>query len=77
MAMSEVAMLCHLPERFCDCVINAGGGVVGKVTNWPFSKVPDCVYQTLVALSNQVQHGNARGGVFLCNAQDLGKVTLN
>jgi hypothetical protein len=26
---------------------------------------------------NQVQHGSARGGVFLCNAHDLGKVSLN
>ena len=60
-----------------DCVINASGGVVGKVTDWALSKAPDGVHQSDVAFLNQIQHGNARGGVFLCNAHDLGKVTLN
>ena len=65
-------------ESLFDCIVNAGGGVVGKVTNWLFSKAPDGVHQPDVAFLNQVQHGNARGGeMFLGNAHDLGKVTFN
>jgi len=65
------------PESLLNCVINASGGVVGKITDWAFSKAPESVHQADVALLNQVQHGSARGGVFLCNAHDLGKVSLN
>jgi hypothetical protein len=70
-------MFRQLTESLLDCVINACGGVVGKVTNWPFSKASDSVHQPDVAFLNQVQHGNARGGVLLCNAHYLGKVTFN
>src|ERR1700722_14766380 len=71
------ALFRQQPESLLDCVINASGGVVGKVTDWALSKAPDGVHQSDVAFLNQIQHGNARGGVFLCNAHDLGKVTLN
>src|SRR5690242_6293883 len=72
-----MAMLGQLVESLCDCVINAGGGMVGKIADWLFSKTPDRVHQADVALLNQVQHRNARGGVLFCNAHDLSKVSFN